>query len=96
MIKHLDLGFFISNVEIYFQEGYSVTIKWRTNDAQVSFNIKHPTPYMGSVSIFGGFIPHLWGGQRGHLPLAGGLELPNQRTVGTSLNHLIHSQVLCY
>jgi hypothetical protein len=49
-------------------------------------------------------LPHLllgqpyvdyWGYYPTSMGWAKGLELPKQKTFGTTLNHLIHSQVLC-
>jgi hypothetical protein len=49
---------------------------------QVCFNLKRPTPHMGSGVDFRGFYPKfmrwVW------------LELTKQQPFGTTLNHMIH------
>jgi hypothetical protein len=60
-------------------EAFWRPIKWRTNGAQVSINIKMPTLHLGSEVEFKGFIPIYSGVGKG----------------ARTLNHLIHSQVLC-
>ncbi len=44
--------------------------KWRTNGAQICFNIKMPTPYMGSVGYSWGYFPIFMGLEMNFKPSA--------------------------
>lgn len=45
---------------VIFHQGISGTIKWCTNGAQICFNIKVPTPHMGSEGDFRGVFSYIY------------------------------------